>query len=158
MESNEPITNESKSLSISDLKSFTIRGLFGYKDIVLPLDKEVLILIAENGAGKTNILKILYQVLSREIDEINSLNYNSICIEFSNNKKYEVDFPDSITIVDSDYEITIIQTILEKEGLPKKEAKNFLEYMKNEQPYKHKSLIKSLINVSQRRDEIKKKY
>ena len=36
MESNEPITHESKTLSISDLKSFTIRGLFGYKDIALP--------------------------------------------------------------------------------------------------------------------------
>ncbi|ACB51364.1 putative ATP/GTP-binding protein [Crocosphaera subtropica ATCC 51142] len=92
METNEPITNESKTISISDLKSFTIRGLFGYKDIVLPLDKEVLILIAENGAGKTNILNILYQVLSLDINITKSLKFNSICIQFNNYKKCELDF------------------------------------------------------------------
>ena len=63
MESNEPITHESKTLSISDLKSFTISGLFGYKDIALPWDEKVLILIAENGAETTHILNILYQFL-----------------------------------------------------------------------------------------------
>ncbi|MGK7886457.1 MAG: AAA family ATPase [Crocosphaera sp.] len=156
MESNEPITNEFKTITISDLKSFTICGLFGYKDIVLPLDKEVLILIAENGAGKTNILNVLYQVLNPEIDEINSLNYNSICLEFSGNKKYEVDFPNSLKIADIYYDITIMEKILEKEGFPKKEAKKLLEYMKNEQPYKQQALIKSFTNLSQRRDEIKK--
>ncbi|MEL4897669.1 AAA family ATPase [Crocosphaera sp. Alani8] len=106
MESNEPMTNESKSISISDLKSFTIRGFFGYKDIVLPLDKEILILNAENGAGKTNILNILHQVLNSGIDKTKSLNCDSICIEFGSNKKYEVDFPYFIEIEVIDYALT----------------------------------------------------
>ncbi len=108
MESNESITNESKTISISDLKSFTIRGLFGYKDIVLPLDKEVLILISENGAGKTNILNILYQVFDQNIDIIESLNCDSISIEFNENRKYEVDFSQ---INDKDKETEIIKVL-----------------------------------------------
>ena len=112
MESNEPITNESKTISISDLKSFTIRGLFGYKDIVLPLDKEVLILIAENGAGKTEILNILYQFLTKNlpqlflVDEeykqgsIQSEYVKSLSLEFKNNTNVEILFKDKDIYLD----------------------------------------------------------
>jgi recombinational DNA repair ATPase RecF len=50
---------------VSSLKSFKIYGLFGYKDIELPLDQQVLILIAENGSGKTTILNALYYVFAK---------------------------------------------------------------------------------------------
>ncbi|MDJ0845475.1 AAA family ATPase [Crocosphaera sp.] len=149
--------NESKTISISDLKSFTIRGLFGYKDIVLPLDKEVLILIAENGAGKTNILNILYQILNPEIDAIKSFNCDSVYIGFSDDKKYEVDFSNFITTGDIDYNIITIEKMLEKQGFPKKENKKLIEAIKNAETHRQRMIIKSLIKVFEEREEIQKR-
>jgi predicted ATP-binding protein involved in virulence len=51
-------------LNSSQLKSFSINGLFGFKDIKVPFDKEAVILIAENGSGKTTILNVLYYSIS----------------------------------------------------------------------------------------------
>ncbi len=93
MESNEPITNESKT--ISDLKSFAIHGLFGYKDIVLPLDQAVLILIAENGAVKTNILNILYQFLTKNLPKLFLLDeeyVKCLCLKFKDNTNVKILF------------------------------------------------------------------
>ncbi|MFM7368923.1 MAG: AAA family ATPase, partial [Sphaerospermopsis kisseleviana] len=54
----------SEHLNFSNLKSFSINGLFGYKDMKIPFDKEAVILIAENGSGKTTILNALYYSIS----------------------------------------------------------------------------------------------
>ncbi len=135
MESNESITNESKTINISDLKSFTIGGLFGYKDIVLPLDKKVLILIAENGAGKTNILNILYQVLNPEPDLINSLNCDSVSIELPHNNYLQMDVSlpnefNNISNYDLEEIIRDLKTIEELENQDKKTLRQQLQLKK----------------------------
>ncbi|NER25940.1 MAG: AAA family ATPase [Symploca sp. SIO1B1] len=69
-------------LNSSQLKSFAINGLFGFKDIKINLDKETLILIAENGAGKTTILNILYYSISCQFNKLIYVDFESVFIEF----------------------------------------------------------------------------
>ncbi len=99
-----------ESKTISDLKSFTIRGLFGYKDIVLPLDKEVLILIAENGAGKTNILNILYQILALKFGKLKFWHFTSISINLFNHDPIQINFNQSNKI-SQETEKKVLQSI-----------------------------------------------
>ena len=48
------------------IEEFRIQGLFGYKDLYLKFKNQVLILIGENGFGKTTLLNALYFVLSNQ--------------------------------------------------------------------------------------------
>lgn len=50
----------------TNIKSFSIIGLFGRYDINLDFDKEVNIYVGENGLGKTTILKCMYCVLNKK--------------------------------------------------------------------------------------------
>lgn len=73
--SQEKITNS--------LKSFAIYGLFGYQDIVLPLDRQVLILIAENGSGKTTVLNSIYYSLTQNLKKLNQIDFQEIRVSFT---------------------------------------------------------------------------
>jgi predicted ATP-binding protein involved in virulence len=66
----------------SNLKSFSINGLFGYKDVKIPFDKQVAIFIAENGSGKTTILNALYYSISCRLHKLRTIEFESIVLEF----------------------------------------------------------------------------
>ncbi|MEA5578743.1 AAA family ATPase [Anabaena sp. UHCC 0451] len=73
----------SEHLNSSNLKSFSINGLFGYKDVKIPFDKEAVILIAENGSGKTTILNALYYSISCKFSKLITIDFESVVIEFT---------------------------------------------------------------------------
>ena len=70
-------------LNSSQLKSFSINGLFGYKNVHIPFDKEAIILIAENGSGKTTILNALYYSVSCKFHKLSSIDFESIDLVFA---------------------------------------------------------------------------
>lgn len=74
----------------SQLKSFSINGLFGFKDVKIPFDKEALILIAENGSGKTTILNTLYYSISCQFHKLSNLEFESVVIEFMSGENVEI--------------------------------------------------------------------
>ncbi|MDY7014832.1 MAG: hypothetical protein SVX43_14760, partial [Cyanobacteriota bacterium] len=74
----------------SQLKSFAINGLFGFKDITIPFEKEALILIAENGAGKTTILNTLYYAISCKFSKLVNVDFESIVFEFNSGESVEI--------------------------------------------------------------------
>lgn len=51
-----------------------IKGLFGRYDVDWTLNPDVNILVGENGTGKSTILKIIYQLFTRELESNNQLN------------------------------------------------------------------------------------
>jgi predicted ATPase len=73
----------SSQKTINSLKSFAIYGLFGYQDIVLPLDRQVLILIAENGSGKTTVLNSIYYSLTQNLKKLNQIDFQEIRVSFT---------------------------------------------------------------------------
>ena len=56
------------------IESFKITKLWGYRDIDLPFNSDVNIIIGPNGSGKTTVLYLLYSILS--LDLLNLLNFN----------------------------------------------------------------------------------
>jgi predicted ATPase len=74
----------------SHLKSFAINGLFGFKDVAIPFDKEAVILIAENGSGKTTILNTLYYSISCKFDKLSTVEFESVVLEFTSGVSVEI--------------------------------------------------------------------
>ena len=64
------------------IKEFRIEGLFGYKDLYLKFKNQVLILIGENGFGKTTLLNALYFVLNNQYQKLSNINFDRISIGF----------------------------------------------------------------------------
>lgn len=69
------------------LKRFVINDLFGFQTVDIPFDKNVKILIGENGLGKTTVLNTLYFVLSKKFDRLSKVNFSSIELHIDSKKK-----------------------------------------------------------------------
>ncbi|MDF1811430.1 MAG: AAA family ATPase [Verrucomicrobiales bacterium] len=79
---------------MSQLRRFSILGLFNEKDIHLDLSEDVTILIADNGVGKTTILGIVYAVLSGKFSRLRRAEFKEIQVEFKNG--HEVVIPSEL--------------------------------------------------------------
>lgn len=100
----------------TNLKSIEIKGLFSKKNIKLPFENLVNILISENGAGKTSILNILVGLLTNNVELLKEINFESVVLEFSN-KIYKISKKE---IVSSRYNLDEfyreVANILERRG------------------------------------------
>lgn len=65
------------------IRNFKIFGLFGYKDINISFDNNVMIVIGENGFGKTTILNALTFTLQGEWRKLEMIKFHKIHIKFS---------------------------------------------------------------------------
>lgn len=73
----------------SPIKQFEIKGLFGYKDIGITFNNNVMIVIGENGFGKTSILNALTFTLKGYWKKLLNIKFDSIKIIFTHQKEYE---------------------------------------------------------------------
>lgn len=85
------------------LKEFKIVGLFGTRDVTIPLDGEVKILIGENGLGKTTILNALYYTLTSQFYKLSSLQFESICVTLQSGETFEMKNEELGYMTDEDY-------------------------------------------------------
>lgn len=91
-----------KNPNSSQLESFAINGLFGFKDVKIPFDKEAVILIAENGSGKTTILNTLYYSISCKFDKLSTVEFESVVLEFTSGVSVEINKSDLNPLYDPD--------------------------------------------------------
>lgn len=85
------------------LKEFQINGLFGSRNVTIPLDSEVKILIGENGLGKTTVLNALYYTLTGKFYKLSSLNFESISISLIDGEIFELRRNDLAYFTDEEY-------------------------------------------------------
>lgn len=71
------------------LQRIKIKGLHGKRDIEATINDDTLILVGENGSGKTTFLRILYHVLSGKWLSLIQYRFDSIEIVISG-EKYEI--------------------------------------------------------------------
>lgn len=66
----------------TNLVKFTIHDLWGEKDVSLKFDNNKLILVGENGSGKTTILRIIYETLACRWSLLSVEDFSRIELEF----------------------------------------------------------------------------
>ena len=69
------------------IKRFKITKLFGFRNVNIPFDDSIKILIGENGLGKTTVLNCLYYVLSEKYHKLFTIDFERIELSFSDNNK-----------------------------------------------------------------------
>lgn len=82
------------------IESITITKLFGEYNYRIPLKDNKLILVAENGSGKTTIVNLIYFFLTRQWTKLLRYNFKSIGATI-NNKEFTIDKTD-IDILNSE--------------------------------------------------------
>ena len=75
---------------MSRVTRFAIRGLYEERDIDIPFDDDIKIVVAENGYGKTTVLNALYGVLSGDLSRLRKIDFVSIEIEFDDGDVFEL--------------------------------------------------------------------
>ena len=68
---------------MKSISTFSIQKLFGLYDYKIAFQDNNLILIGENGSGKTTIMNVLFYFLTKQWEELVSINFNSISIKRS---------------------------------------------------------------------------
>lgn len=82
--------------NLSNLKGIVIEGLFGKYDYNLEFNNMVNIYVAENGHGKTTIIKILVAVLNRDIEALRNMPFNKVILKFKENDDVIIQKPSTI--------------------------------------------------------------
>lgn len=83
---------------MSYIKSFKINKLYGYRTIEITQNADCIILVGENGSGKSTIMNCLYFVLSKKFDELVKIDFESLEIIFHTGKKFVLRHTDIIPI------------------------------------------------------------
>ncbi|NNV55026.1 AAA family ATPase [Limnovirga soli] len=68
------------------LKRFEILGLHGDMDVKINIDDSKLIIVAENGLGKTTIVNIIYYTLSRQWYKLTEYHFETLLFEIGENE------------------------------------------------------------------------
>jgi predicted ATP-dependent endonuclease of OLD family len=87
---------------MSQISRFQISGLHGFKSLDLRFKDNTLILVGENGAGKTTVLQLLYYLLSGQWSAIAKFQFDSLTITIGQTEhvlRYS-DFEDSLHKID----------------------------------------------------------
>ena len=75
---------QTPSRSEIPLRSFSVFGLHGDRDITIQFDAQTRIIVASNGMGKTSIINLLFHFLSRNFYRLAQYEFESIEASFGN--------------------------------------------------------------------------
>lgn len=71
------------------IKRFRITKLFGFRNVNIPFENDIKILIGENGLGKTTILNSLYYVLNNKLGKLAEIEFERIDLQFRDGNKIQ---------------------------------------------------------------------
>ena len=84
---------------MNEIKSFKITKLHGFKNYNLKFKDNTLILVGENGAGKTTILRMLYYLISGQWSALAKFRFDTVSLKI-NNKTFSIKSTDLSKKVD----------------------------------------------------------
>ncbi len=82
--------NMNNKMNTSNIKSFSVSGLFGTDDVHIPFDENIKILVGENGIGKTQVLNLFYYTLTRNFFRLGEFSFDKLVLGFDNIKPIEI--------------------------------------------------------------------
>ena len=100
----------------SNIKSFSIYGLFGTNDVHIPFEEDIKILIGENGLGKTQVLNIFYYTLTRNFLKLREFSFNRLKLIFQDESYVEIDKREIEEFFDNSYKSPILKEVIDAIG------------------------------------------
>jgi len=82
------------------IENFKIEGLYGNRNYLIELDNNQLILVGENGSGKSTVVSILHYVLTSQWQKLIKFDFKSLTITI-NGKPYHMSKGDVTSFVSS---------------------------------------------------------
>ena len=76
---------------LGSIERFQINELHGYKNFDLKFQDNTIILVGENGTGKTTVLRLLYYLLSSQWGSLAQYKFKSLIITI-NGKEHELPY------------------------------------------------------------------
>lgn len=83
--------NYQKAATSPLIESFSIIGMYGYRDLTLSSPTAASVVIAPNGAGKTTLLNVLNSILTRRYAKLINLDFHQIIVKFHGRPEIRVD-------------------------------------------------------------------
>jgi predicted ATPase len=77
-------------MNTSNIKSFSVHGLFGTDDVHIPFDDSIKILVGENGLGKTQVLNLFYYTLTKDFLRLGEFDFDKLILEFHQGNYIEI--------------------------------------------------------------------
>ena len=74
----------------NQLVQFDIVGLHGIRDYSVKIADNKVIIVGENGSGKTTIFKIMYYAISCDWDSLRTFDFDHVTIHFSNRQNVSI--------------------------------------------------------------------
>ena len=86
----------------NQLMQFDIVGLHGVRDYSILFEDNKVIIVGENGSGKTTVFKIMYHTLSCDWDSLRTFDFECVSLHFGNDKVVQIssDLLQSIYAID----------------------------------------------------------
>ena len=100
----------------SNIKSFSVYGLFGTNDVHIKFNENIKILIGENGLGKTQVLNLFYYTLTRNFFRLSEFNFDKLVLTFSKGKSIEISKESVNDLVQETYKHPMVKDIISDIG------------------------------------------
>ncbi|MEG4839218.1 AAA family ATPase [Microcoleus sp. B9-D4] len=108
-------------MNTSNIKSFSVQGIFGTDDVHIPFDENTKILVGENGLGKTQVLNLFYYTLKRNFFRLGEFSFDKLILEFSQGNPIEI-YKDKVDeLIQELYDYPVLRDFIEQFGYPQLE-------------------------------------
>jgi len=71
---------------MNEITLFEVKNLHGYKSYRITIEENRIILVGENGSGKTTVLRLLYYLLAGEWEKLHQYNFDSLGLTIDTNE------------------------------------------------------------------------
>lgn len=136
MKKNEYEINKNQ-LKTTPINRIVIKDLHGDKDLGIDVYDNCLIIVGDNGFGKTSVLNIVYSILSGDMKHLNNVNFSAVELLYT-----DVSTGEATTINLSRLELKVYENINNKNG----HKKNISLSSKNQRINSH-YINKMFINI-----------
>ena len=108
--------NMNNKMNTSNIKSFSVYGLFGTDDIHIPFDENIKILVGENGIGKTQVLNLFYYTLTRNFFRLDEFSFDELILEFNDRNPIKIDKASVNELTKGIYDNPIVKEFINEYG------------------------------------------
>jgi len=105
----------------SNIKSFSVHGLFGTDDVHIPFDENIKILVGENGIGKTQVLNLFYYTLTKNFLRLGEFHFDKLILEFRKENRIEIPKSKVDELIQEIYDYPVLKAFIDQFGYPQLE-------------------------------------